>query len=669
MENAGDPREKVSGEGGTQTQVPGPGRLRKFLNSVSSLSKKLSLPNKISPVSIVFAAAALILAILILWLIDKFFLLYTTKSYVDELADAFDLNRHLTKALVILTFLIAIFFVRHITSLSKRRRLIGVAGVSVLLIGHSLALWYSTRGNYFDRSGAATKCYVLTRDGNITYGERAGIDPATGRVCRPVTAEMLERLQKYEQGKRPNLVTQLDPVFFDPRTGEPIIWYYQAHPKGDVQLFDLMGFHPETGEELIPITKVVVETWKVQTAEAKKRIPKAIDPTNFVFFDPRNGSPRAWYWRAPEGKYEFFDSAGFHPRVGEPLKVVTREDLENWKSVSAQKSEPKRIDPNKYAFFDPATGAARAWYWRDAEGKYEFFDNAGFHPRVGEPLKVVTREELDAWKNASTQKTEPKRIDPSQYAFFDPATGAARVWFWRNEDGNYEFYDSPGFHPRTGDKLGLVTREITSKWKLESEHPKKIESPLNVHSVNPVPNLEARAKIFLYEYMENAGAENAQVLSYVMHTFAPTIDYFGKRMSRNEVVQDKRAFMNRWPERVYRIKSETIQINCNATDSYCDVGSEFSFRAASPVTGKVSSGVAINKIRLAFPAGELQVQSENGSVVSRSVEDTRVESMAVPSAQQPNMYSGPGANQPQMSPQQNQQIINGVFGIMRQMVR
>jgi hypothetical protein len=122
--------------------------------------------------------------------------------------------------------------------------MVGIAGIAALLIGHSLVLWYGTRTDYFDRSGKAIKCYVLTRDGKVTYGERAGIDPTTGRLCRLLTAEMLERLKQYEMGKRPQQITDTNPTFFDPRTGEPIVWYYRS--KTDIEIFDLNADPPNT---------------------------------------------------------------------------------------------------------------------------------------------------------------------------------------------------------------------------------------------------------------------------------------------------------------------------------------------------------------------------------------------------------------------------------------
>src|SRR5262249_26054089 len=87
-------------------------------------------------------------------------------------------------------------------------------------------------------------------------------------------------------------------------------------------LFDLMGFHPETGVELMPINKEIVELWKGQS---RRRPPKRIDLDKFEPFDPLTGERRAWYLRTAEGSYEFLDSPGYHPRTGEPLTRLTKE--------------------------------------------------------------------------------------------------------------------------------------------------------------------------------------------------------------------------------------------------------------------------------------------------------------------------------------------------------
>ena len=69
--------------------------------------------------------------------------------------------------------------------------------------------------------------------------------------------------------------------------------------------------------------------------------------------------------------------------------------------------------------------------------------------------------------NHQEAQQEPQRIlDPVE--FFDKTTGKVKVWYWRAESA-YEFYDAPGFHPRTGQALTGVTLDVITEWQQISE--------------------------------------------------------------------------------------------------------------------------------------------------------------------------------------------------------
>ena len=184
-------------------------------------------------------------------------------------------------------------------------------------------------------------------ENSVRYSNPPGIDPVTGRQCRPLTAQVLERLREYEKGNRPKRIKATDPTFFDLRTGEPIVWYYKDS-NGGIELFDLMGFHPESGEELLPVNKEIVDLWKNQSSERRqldtRRTPQRVDPEHFAFFDPVTGKPRVWYWRSEKGEYEFYDNPGFHPRTGEQLAIITSEAIRAYKNDLDQNERRQKED-------------------------------------------------------------------------------------------------------------------------------------------------------------------------------------------------------------------------------------------------------------------------------------------------------------------------------------
>src|SRR5262245_15765524 len=244
------------------------------------------------------------LAVLIgFWLINKVLLYFVARTYVEQITDAFQLNRHLSDAILWVSFAAVLVCVSYAVSFSRKKRVAGLFGILLLLVGHSLLLGYASRNIIFDRgTGHAAKCYVMSRDA-IQYGERPGTDPQTGRPCLPVTPEMAERIEHYNRGVRPERILAGHGPFFAPSTGNPIAWYYK-NGGGDIELFNLMGFHPVTGDELTPVTREVIEHWRTQVA---RRVPQRIgNPDEYGPFDPITGAPRVWYRRAEDESYEFY---------------------------------------------------------------------------------------------------------------------------------------------------------------------------------------------------------------------------------------------------------------------------------------------------------------------------------------------------------------------------
>ena len=465
---------------------------------------------------IAFAFLAILPAV---WALNQIFVFLIARSYVDQLAVALDVNKNLATAILWGTFAVAALLVRYAISFSWRRRLLGLTGLLTLLIGNSLVLWYGTSAHFFARSGEPIKCYIVARD-TIRYGEQPGIDPVSGRECRPVTPEIVERLNAYAGGARPHRLESSEPVFFEPRTGAPAVWYV-AGANGQIELFDLMGFHPETGEELLPVSREIVQRWKGHQEERVRqetlRAPQRIDPAQFSPFDPVTGEARVWYSPNEQGEFEFHDRPGFHQSTGERLEIITREIIDAWRKQGSERApqkcyvitrdavrygdrpgidpgtgrqcrkvteellerlreyekgnRPKRVGAANPSFFDLRTGEPAVWYRTNNDGVVELFDLMGFHAETGDELLPVNRDIVQRWKEQQQERVRqearraPQRVDIGQYAPFDPLTGTPRAWYWRSDTGDYEFYDGAGFHPHTSEPLGLVTREISRSAK------------------------------------------------------------------------------------------------------------------------------------------------------------------------------------------------------------
>jgi hypothetical protein len=299
---------------------------------------------------------------LIFWLCNEFVYFYMARSYSEELADAYDLNRGFTRGVLWASFAAIVIFAGYSLSFSKWKRQLGYAGILTLLIGHSLLLGRMDAN--FQKSGAAEKCYVITRT-SIKLLNRVGIDPETGLECRPLTPQMAEKIKLYQAGYRAKQIASNDPTFFDPTTGEPVVWY-SRNDRGQIELFDLMGYHPQTGEELVPVTRDVVQTWKQQAAKVVRRVPVRVnDPEKVGFFEPTTGAAKIWYWQSQSGEYQFFDGPGFHPTSGDPFKIVTREVIADWRQqqetiAAKQRAEQAQKDKDAQEIADKERQAKEA---------------------------------------------------------------------------------------------------------------------------------------------------------------------------------------------------------------------------------------------------------------------------------------------------------------------
>ncbi|ACB96813.1 tetratricopeptide repeat protein [Beijerinckia indica] len=89
-------------------------------------------------------------------------------------------------------------------------------------------------------------------------------------------------------------------------------------------------------------------------------------------------------------------------------------------------------------------------------------------------------------KSASVRKAEkeqeerlqhpPKAVDPSSnVSWFNPASGQPQIWYSRQEDGSFSFYDNQGYDPNTGAVLRPISAKTLKEWRVFQERRKQEE--------------------------------------------------------------------------------------------------------------------------------------------------------------------------------------------------
>jgi hypothetical protein len=126
-------------------------------------------------------------------------------------------------------------------------------------------------------------------------------------------------------------------------------------------------------------------------------------------------------------------------------------------------------------------------------------------------------------------------------------------------------------------------------------------------------DLAADAKSFVSALTSKWSDTNAAALGGLAALYAAQVDYFGKRLSRDRVLANKRRFFERWPERTYKIQSSYEQ--CSASE--CLVEGYVQWETRSPARKARASGLADFRFVLMPSGPAFVIRAEGGNVIQR----------------------------------------------------
>ncbi|RUX30373.1 hypothetical protein EOA23_12110 [Mesorhizobium sp. M2A.F.Ca.ET.042.01.1.1] len=113
----------------------------------------------------------------------------------------------------------------------------------------------------------------------------------------------------------------------------------------------------------------------------------------------------------------------------------------------------------------------------------------------------------------------------------------------------------------------------------------------------PAPPVSANAKelenaavAFIKGLIEHHGDNAALALAQVQASYAPTVDYYGKWTDLSSILQDKRTYFLRWPERGYSVRDNSVMVTC--ANDQCMVSGVYDWVVRSLPRHKQAKGVA-----------------------------------------------------------------------------
>ncbi|AEI37630.1 MAG: hypothetical protein ABF461_06270 [Zymomonas mobilis subsp. pomaceae] len=158
------------------------------------------------------------------------------------------------------------------------------------------------------------------------------------------------------------------------------------------------------------------------------------------------------------------------------------------------------------------------------------------------------------------------------------------------------------------------------EFKSQDEQSTKDETPATegTNTEQPAPDdLKTRAEAFISEYYNVAAQNPEQAIPWMIDHYTQTVDFFGKSLSKKTILDQKRDYLTRWPDRSYKLVPGTATNTCDRTNMICRSTGTLQFEVRSPSRGALSRGLASFVLTIDFSNSVPLIMSENSRVLSR----------------------------------------------------
>ena len=128
---------------------------------------------------------------------------------------------------------------------------------------------------------------------------------------------------------------------------------------------------------------------------------------------------------------------------------------------------------------------------------------------------------------------------------------------------------------------------------------------------------EQAARQLAVDYLDFWSAPNALTLEVMPDFYGSKVEFHGREMSAQALMEEKRRFVRRWPVRSYTARIDTLRASCQASGTICTVRGVFDFTAISPERGRRSQGAADLELQVSLAGERPTILSETSRVAAR----------------------------------------------------
>ena len=122
---------------------------------------------------------------------------------------------------------------------------------------------------------------------------------------------------------------------------------------------------------------------------------------------------------------------------------------------------------------------------------------------------------------------------------------------------------------------------------------------------------EQASAALVQRYLAEWSSPTPAALSYMDQLYPDRIDFYGRDLSHEALMNLKRKFAARWPERTLRVRPDSIRVRCNPAH-LCSVQAVYDWQYRSPDRTAASTGTANLKLEL---QDGMTIVAEDGSVI------------------------------------------------------
>jgi hypothetical protein len=125
------------------------------------------------------------------------------------------------------------------------------------------------------------------------------------------------------------------------------------------------------------------------------------------------------------------------------------------------------------------------------------------------------------------------------------------------------------------------------------------------------------AQSLAVDYLNRWSTSNRQALQTTPKFYGSSVLFHGRRMSFGELFAEKRRFVQRWPDRDYRYRPDTLNVRCSPGANTCTVRSAFDFDAVNSKLDRRSRGIGTHELVVSFAGERPVIIAESSRVLSR----------------------------------------------------